>query len=140
MGFDYQDIPVARKKTGREQIVFVVDEVGQYVAPRTDLMLNLDGLVRSLKEIGRGKVWFVATAQQTLNEIVARAILNSAELYRLRDRFPVGIALSPTDRTALVVSSNFDLAYNRGVVHAAVVGVTDMLRKAAPVDFEIVIE
>ncbi len=90
-------IRLLRRKTGREQIVFVVDEVGQYVAPRTDLMLNLDGLVRSFKELGRGKVWFVATAQQTLNEIVDKAILSSAELYRLRDRFPINIELDAAD-------------------------------------------
>lgn len=90
-------IRLLRRKTGREQIVFVVDEVGQYVAPRTDLMLNLDGLVRSFKELGRGKVWFVATAQQKLEEIVDKAILNSAELYRLRDRFPISIELDAAD-------------------------------------------
>lgn len=90
-------IRLLRRKTGRENVVFLVDEVGQYVAPRTDLMLNLDGLVRSLKEKGRGKVWFVATAQQTLTEIVERAILNSAELYRLRDRFPITIELDAAD-------------------------------------------
>lgn len=32
--------------------------------------------------------------------------------------FPTGIAISPVERTALVVSSNFDLGYNRGVVHS----------------------
>ncbi len=90
-------IRLLRRKTGREQIIFLVDEVGQYVAPRTDLMLNLDGLVRSFKEIGRGKVWFVATAQQTLAEIVEKAILNSAELYRLRDRFPISLELDAAD-------------------------------------------
>lgn len=90
-------IRLLRRKTGRESVVFLVDEVGQYVAPRTDLMLNLDGLIRSFKELGQGKVWFVATAQQTLNEIVEKAILNSAELYRLRDRFPITIELDAAD-------------------------------------------
>ncbi len=32
--------------------------------------------------------------------------------------FPTGIAVSPSARTALVVSSNFDLGYNRGVLHS----------------------
>jgi hypothetical protein len=90
-------IRLLRQKTGRENIIFVVDEVGQYVAPRTDLMLNLDGLVRSFKEIGQGKVWLIATAQQTLSEIVERAILNSAELVRLKDRFPISIELNASD-------------------------------------------
>lgn len=90
-------IRLIRRRTGREQIVILVDEVGQYVAPRPELMLDLDGLVRSFKEHGRGKVWLVATAQQTLSEIVERAIMNSAELYRLRDRFPVSIELDAAD-------------------------------------------
>jgi hypothetical protein len=90
-------IRLLRRKTGRDQIVFLVDEVGQYVARSTDLMLNLDGLVRSFKELGRGKVWFIATAQQTLSEIVEKALLNSAELYRLRDRFPISIELDAAD-------------------------------------------
>lgn len=90
-------IRLVRQRTGRENILFLVDEVGQYVAPRTDLMLNLDGLVRSFKEIGRGKVWLLATAQQTLNEIVEKAVLNSAELVRLRDRFPISIELDAAD-------------------------------------------
>ncbi|SEM84164.1 hypothetical protein SAMN05444354_12437 [Stigmatella aurantiaca] len=80
-------VELLRRKKGRDVIVFLVDEVGQYVAPSTSLMLNLDGLVRSFKEVGRGKVWFVATAQQALDTIVDKAILNSAELYRLKDRF-----------------------------------------------------
>ena len=109
-------IRLLRRKTGRENIIFLVDEVGQYVAPRTDLMLNLDGLVRSFKEIGRGKVWFVATAQQTLEEIVERAILNSAELFRLRARFPISIELDAADireithRRLLTKRSDADLA------------------------------
>ncbi|MCB9697628.1 MAG: BREX system P-loop protein BrxC, partial [Alphaproteobacteria bacterium] len=80
-------VELLRRKKGCEEIVFVVDEVGQYVAANTQLMLNLDGLVRALKAVGRGKVWLVATAQQELDAIVERAVLNSAELYRLKDRF-----------------------------------------------------
>ena len=90
-------IELLRTRTEREVIVFIVDEVGQYVAPYVDLMLNLDGLMRSFKELGDGKVWFLATAQQTLTEIVEKAAVNSEELYRLRDRFPIGIELDAAD-------------------------------------------
>lgn len=82
-----QVVEIIRRKRGRDQIVFVVDEVGQYVASNTQLMLNLQGLVQALKKVGRGKVWLVATAQQELDAIVDKAILNSAELFRLKDRF-----------------------------------------------------
>lgn len=92
-----QMINVVRKKAGRENILFLIDEAGQYVAPRGELILNLDGLARSLKELGQGKVWIAATGQQTLAEIVEKAAHNSAELNKLRDRFPIAIELDAQD-------------------------------------------
>lgn len=80
-----------------DNVIFFVDEVGQYVAPRQELILNLDGLARAFKEIGQGRVWFVATAQQTLEETSEKASLNSAELFKLNARFPIAIPLEATD-------------------------------------------
>lgn len=90
-------IELVRRRTGRENVVFFVDEVGQYVAPRKELILNLDGLVRAFKEHGQGRVWLVATAQQTLAETSSKAALNSTELYRLKDRFPLALDLEASD-------------------------------------------
>ncbi|WP_439146106.1 BREX system P-loop protein BrxC [Vibrio sp.] len=90
-------IDIARQHSGREHIIFVVDEVGQYVGSRNNLILNLDGLAKNLKNIGDGKVWLIGTAQQTLTEDNERAALNSAELYKLKDRFPIQINLESSD-------------------------------------------
>ena len=90
-------IELCRRKTGHENILLLVDEAGQYVAPRGELILNLDGLARNLKELGKGKVWIAATGQQTLSEIVEKAAHNSAELNKLRDRFPISIHLDASD-------------------------------------------
>ncbi|WP_055669755.1 BREX system P-loop protein BrxC [Desnuesiella massiliensis] len=90
-------IDLCRKKTGYENILFIIDEAGQYVARRSDLILNMDGMARNLKEQGKGKVWIIATGQQTLTEIVERATHNSAELNKLRDRFPISIHLDARD-------------------------------------------
>lgn len=90
-------IDVIRRTTGCENILFLVDEAGQYVAPRSELILNLDGLARNFKELGKGKVWIVCTGQQTLTEIVERAAVNSPELNRMRDRFPISIELDARD-------------------------------------------
>ena len=67
------------------------------MATRGELILNLDGLARNFKELGQGRVWIVATGQQTLAEIVEKAAYNSPELNKLRDRFPIGINLEPSD-------------------------------------------
>lgn len=90
-------LEIARDATGKEYIIFIIDEVGQYVGSRPNLILNLDGLAKNLKNIGNGKVWIIGTAQQTLTEDDPRASLNSPELYKLKDRFPIQINLEAND-------------------------------------------
>lgn len=88
---------VYKQHPGAKNILFLVDEAGQYVAPRGELILNMDGLARNLKELGNGHVWIVATGQQTLAEIVEKAAYNTTELNKLRDRFPITIELDARD-------------------------------------------
>ena len=90
-------IDIVRSKSGKQNIIFIVDEVGQYVASRDNLILNLDGLAKNLKRLGDGKVWIISTAQQTLTEDDPRAALNSDKLYKLKDRFPIQIDLESSD-------------------------------------------
>ncbi|MEI8166159.1 MAG: BREX system P-loop protein BrxC [Chloroflexales bacterium] len=90
-------IQIVREHTGKPYIIFIIDEVGQYVGARPNLILNLDGLAKNLKEIGDGKVWIIGTAQQTLTEDDEKAALNSPELYKLKDRFPIQINLESSD-------------------------------------------
>jgi hypothetical protein len=86
-------IEIVREKSGKENVIFIIDEVGQYVANRDNLILNLDGLAKNLKRLGNGKAWIISTAQQTLTEDDPRAALNSDKLYKLKDRFPIQIDL-----------------------------------------------
>lgn len=90
-------IDIVREKSGKQNIIFIVDEVGQYVASRDNLILNLDGLAKNLKRLGNGKAWIISTAQQTLTEDDPRAALNSDKLYKLKDRFPIQIDLESSD-------------------------------------------
>ena len=90
-------IDIVREATGKQYILFIIDEVGQYIGSRQNLILNLDGLAKNLKNIGDGKVWIIGTAQQTLTEDDPRASLNSPELYKLKDRFPIQINLESRD-------------------------------------------
>ncbi|WP_121969249.1 BREX system P-loop protein BrxC [Leptolyngbya sp. BC1307] len=90
-------LDIIRRKSGKEHILFIIDEVGQYIASRDNLILNLDGLAKNLKGRGEGKVWIVSTAQQTLTEDDPRATLNSDKLYKLKDRFPIQIDLESSD-------------------------------------------
>ena len=90
-------LDIVREKSGKRHILFIVDEAGQYIASQDNLILNLDGLAKNLKRLGDGKVWIIATAQQTLTEDDPRAVLNSDKLYKLKDRFPIQIELESSD-------------------------------------------
>ncbi len=90
-------IDIVREKSGKQHIIFIIDEVGQYIASRDNLILNLDGLAKNLKRIGDGKAWIISTAQQTLTEDDHKAALNSDKLYKLKDRFPIQVDLESKD-------------------------------------------
>lgn len=88
---------LVKDKTGKDKIIFVLDEVGQYVASNVDLILNVQGMMQIFKDEFRGDVWVIATAQQTLTEDNHQAQLNSNELFRLNDRFPLKVDIEAND-------------------------------------------
>ena len=87
---------MGRRRPGRT-LVFVVDEVGQFVARDVQKMLDLQALVQSLGRVGRGKMWLVVTSQEKLTELVGGLDDKRVELARLMDRFPLQVHLEPSD-------------------------------------------
>jgi hypothetical protein len=90
-------IDVIREVSGKEYIIFVIDEIGQYVGSHQNKILDLQGLAENLKNLGEGKVWIIGTAQQKLTEDDPRATINSPQLFKLKDRFPITIELESSD-------------------------------------------
>lgn len=78
-------------------LVFVIDEVGQFVARDVQKMLDLQAVVQQLGIRGRGKHWLVVTSQERLNEVVAGIDDKKIELSRLQDRFNEMVHLEPAD-------------------------------------------
>jgi len=77
--------------------MFVVDEVGQFVARDVQKMLDLQAVVQQLGVKGRGKHWVVVTSQEKLGELVSGLDDKKIELARLMDRFPLQVHLEPSD-------------------------------------------
>lgn len=92
-------IELARRRSQRENILFILDEAGHFVSLREELVLDLKAFAEIIKNVGGGKVWVMATAQQTLMEDAQ--VLNTENLYRLRDRFPLGVHLEANDITEI---------------------------------------
>jgi hypothetical protein len=85
------------RRRPKQTLVFVVDEVGQFVARDVQKMLDLQAVVQSLGRIGRGRMWVVVTSQEKLNELVSGIGDRRVELARLMDRFPLQPHLEPSD-------------------------------------------
>ena len=52
------------------RLLFMIDEVGQYVGESTDMLLNLQTLVEAIGDECKGKVWIVCTGQEAIDEII----------------------------------------------------------------------
>lgn len=86
-----------RRRRPGQNLLFVVDEVGQFVARDVQKMLDLMGIVQSLGRIGRGKHWLAVTSQEKLTELVGGLDDRRIELARLMDRFPLQVHLESSD-------------------------------------------
>lgn len=86
-----------KRRCPGKTLLFVVDEVGQFVARDVQKMLDLQAVVQNLGRIGRGKMWIVVTSQEKLTELVSGLDNKQVELARLMDRFPLQIHLEPAD-------------------------------------------
>src|SRR5690606_36506254 len=85
------------RRRPQKNLVFVIDEVGQFVARDVQKMLDLQAAVQSLGRVGRGKIWIVVTSQEKLTELVGGLDDKRVELARLMDRFPLQVHLEPSD-------------------------------------------
>ena len=73
------------------RLLFMVDEVGQYVGTDTDRLLNLQSLIEKIGSECAGKVWVVCTGQEAIDEIIK---VRSDEFSRIQARFKTRLSLS----------------------------------------------
>ena len=87
---------IERRKPGHN-VLFVVDEVGQFVARDVNKMLDLQAIVQQLGIHGHGKHWLAVTSQEKLGELVSGLDDMRIEHARLMDRFRSQVHLEPSD-------------------------------------------
>ena len=102
------------RRRPKQSLMFVVDEVGQFVARDVQKMLDLQAVVQCLGRVGRGRHWVVVTSQEKLGELVSGLDDKKIELARLMDRFPdqLQVHLEPSDISE--VTSKRVLSKNSG--------------------------
>ena len=87
---------LGRRGHGAMRVVFVVDEVGQYVARSIPRMFDLQGLAEAFQK-KRGPIWLVVTSQEKLSDVVDSLESRQVEYARVQDRFPLRVDLLPSD-------------------------------------------
>lgn len=76
------------------RIVFLVDEIGQYIGDNSQLMLNLQTLIELLGVNFQGKVWVGVTSQQDLGAILDSNDRKKNDFSKIQDRFKTMLPLS----------------------------------------------
>lgn len=81
------------------RLVFLVDEISQYIGNNKDVLLNLQTIVEEVSTQLKNKVWIALTAQQTLEEVVDRFENRdkSDEFGKILGRFDTRISLESND-------------------------------------------
>jgi hypothetical protein len=81
------------------RLLFMIDEVGQYVGTDTDMLLNLQSLTEKIGSECNGKVWVVCTGQEAIDEIIK---VRADEFSRIQARFKIRLSLSSSSADEVI--------------------------------------
>lgn len=81
-------------KGDNHHLIFLVDEIGQYVGDDTDLMLNLQTVTEDLGTACGGKAWVIVTSQQDIDSITK---VKGRDFSKIQGRFDTRLSLSSAD-------------------------------------------
>ncbi len=73
------------------RLVFLIDEVGQYIAGDSRLMLNLQTVVEDIGTATRGQVWVMVTSQEEIDTVTQ---VNAEDFSKIQGRCATRINLS----------------------------------------------
>ena len=79
------------KKGNNHHIVFLVDEIGQYIGDDSKLMLNLQTVTEDLGTACQGKAWIIVTSQQDIDSITKT---KGNDFSKIQGRFDTRLSLS----------------------------------------------
>ena len=73
------------------RLLFMVDEIGQYIGDDGDLMINLQSIVEEIGTRCGGRVWVMVTSQEAIDSIVK---ITGDDFSKIQGRFNTRLSLS----------------------------------------------
>ena len=86
-------------KGGGHHVVFLVDEIGQYIGDDSGLMLNLQTVTEELGRECKGKAWVIVTSQQDIDSITK---VKGNDFSKIQGRFDTRLSLSSANADAVI--------------------------------------
>ncbi len=81
-------------RQNKVRVVFLMDEVGQFIGTNGELMLNLQTCVEDLGKYCRGQAWVVVTSQQELKAMIESTKAKQNDFSKIQGRFDTRLLLS----------------------------------------------
>ena len=72
-------------------LIFLVDEIGQYIGDNKDLMLNLQTVAEDLGTYCKGKVWIMVTSQESIDSLIK---VKGNDFSKIQGRFDTRLSMS----------------------------------------------
>lgn len=80
------------------RILFLVDEVGQFIGENTQLMLNLQTITEQLGTLCNGRAWVIVTSQEDIDAAIGEANkTKSQDFSKIQGRFHTRLSLASSN-------------------------------------------
>ena len=117
-------------KGPKHRLMFLVDEVGQFIGDDTHLMLNLQTITENLCSVCDGRAWVVVTSQEDLDAVLGDLKnTKQQDFSKIQGRFKTRLSLSSNNVDEVIKTRLLDKnADAESPLHAAYEGKHDILR------------
>jgi len=92
-------VQYCRKRGKNYRMVFLVDEIGQYIGDNRELMLNLQTVVEDLGNYARGQVWVIVTSQEKIDAVTR---VRGEDFSKIQGRFSTRLNLSSANTDEVI--------------------------------------
>ena len=96
-----RDYAAARAKEcgGNFRLLFMIDEIGQFIGSDSNLMLNLQTIVEELGTKCAGRVWVMVTSQEAIDEVTK---VVGQDFSKIQGRFNTRLSLSSSSADEVI--------------------------------------